>query len=232
GVLSELERNGIDIQTGKSIIEALSISNLDELEAFLTNSVEGKKGVEELRAFHAYLDQTVLHNKIEFDISLARGLNYYTGCIFEVVSNQVKMGSIGGGGRYDDLTSVFGLKGVSGVGISFGAARIYDIMEELDLFPSSVTDGINVLWIALDEESHVQCFKWVMGLRDKGIASDLYPAPLKLKKQMKYANDIKVPYTIVVGSQELESGLFKLKNMLSGEEKPMNFDQLVNFFMK
>ena len=142
------------------------------------------------------------------------------------------MGSIGGGGRYDDLTGVFGLKGVSGVGISFGAARIYDIMEELDLFPSSVTDSIEVLLIALDEVSHIQCFNWVMALREKGIASDLYPSPVKLKKQMKYANDIGVPYTIVIGSQELESGQFKLKNMDSGEGKDMNFAQLLNFFAK
>ena len=232
GVLAELEKNEITADKGKLIIDALSITSLDALEAFFTNSEEGKKGIEELRTFHTYLDQSDVKNKLEFDISLARGLNYYTGCIFEVVSNQVQMGSIGGGGRYDDLTGVFGLKGVSGVGISFGAARIYDIMEELDLFPSSVTDSIEVLLIALDEVSHIQCFNWVMALREKGIASDLYPSPVKLKKQMKYANDIGVPYTIVIGSQELESGQFKLKNMDSGEGKDMNFAELLNFFAK
>ena len=232
GVLTELERSGINADQGNKILDALSLDNLDALESFFTDSEEGKKGIEELKTFHNYLDQTTCHNNIEFDISLARGLNYYTGCIFEVVSNQVKMGSIGGGGRYDDLTGVFGLKGVSGVGISFGAARIYDIMEELNLFPPSVTDNLKVLLIALDDDSHVQCFNWVMALRDQGIASDLYPAPVKIKKQMKYANDIGVPYTIVIGTQELESGQFKLKDMSTGEGKEMNFSELCNFFTK
>ena len=183
--------------------------------------------MEELKQFHRYLDSVTIANEVKFDITLARGLSYYTGCIFEVVSNKVSIGSIGGGGRYDDLTSSFGLKGVSGVGISFGAARIYDVMEELDLFPASVSKQIDVLIVTFDEKSHKHGFELLSKMRVAGIACDLYPAPVKLKKQMKYANDINVPYTMMIGSDEMNSEVYTLKNMMEGSQEKLSLDNII-----
>ena len=170
------------------------------------------------------------YNNIHFDISLARGLSYYTGCIFEVEATDVKIGSIGGGGRYDDLTGSFGLKDVSGVGISFGAARIYDVMEELELFPESVSQVLKLLVLSFDEASNAFAFELVSQLRANGISSDLYPEPAKMKKQMKYADKIKVPYVLLIGSNEMESGEFSLKNMLTGEQENCSVEDLINRF--
>lgn len=229
GVVNEMVRRGIDENAAQRILEMIEIKSLDELEKALESSPSGLKGIEELRSFHSYMDQTEVTNKVEFDVSLARGLNYYTGCILEVVSNDVKMGSIGGGGRYDDLTGVFGLKGVSGVGISFGAARIYDVMEELKLFPEELSHNLKVLIIALDEDTHTFAYKCLSQLRQSGIPSDLYPSAAKMKKQMKYANDLGVPYTIVIGSDEMTSGLLSLKNMDTGQQEKKSIDEICGF---
>jgi histidyl-tRNA synthetase len=182
-----------------------------------------------------YLDGNI--PELTFDISLARGLNYYTGCIFEVkVDTSASghpgfiMGSIGGGGRYDNLTGVFGLNGVSGVGVSFGAERIYDVMEELNLFPSDVQKDIEVLFVALDEESHKYAFKQVSSLRQAGIACDLYPEPAKMKKQMSYANARNVPYVAIIGETERLEGKVSLKNMVTGEQEDISIANLSHHF--
>ena len=231
-VVIEMVGRGIAEEQAKAVIKLLDIKGLDELEKAFVNSPTGLKGVEELREFHNYIDKAPTQNKLEFDISLARGLNYYTGCIFEVVTEAVQIGSIGGGGRYDDLTGVFGLKGVSGVGISFGFARIYDVMEELNLFPPEVTQSLDVLLVAFDEDSHKYAFEVLSQLRVAGIKADLYPTPAKLKKQMKYANDIKVPKVILIGSEEKETGLLTVKNMVSGEQEKVVVQELIKLMDK
>jgi len=227
GVLKEMDKRGIPQSAAEQVLKNLSIKKLDELETAFANSPTGLKGIEELRTFHKYLDRTKTTNEIAFDISLARGLTYYTGCIFEVASKDVSIGSIGGGGRYADLTSTFGLKGVSGVGISFGAARIFDVMEELNLFPEAIDQSLSTLLVAFDQESHEYAFEALAQLRNAGISSDLYPAPVKLQKQMKYANDLKIPFTILIGSDEMDSGILTLKNMDSGEQSKLSLQDII-----
>lgn len=233
GVEEEMLKRGIGQDAINQIKEILEIKGLEALEQKIGNSELGKKGIEELRTFHKYLDQKPTSNKVEFDITLARGLNYYTGCIIEVVADKefypdLVMGSIGGGGRYDDLTGVFGLKNVSGVGVSFGAARVYDVMNELSLFPESTNSGINVLFIAMDEKAHEYAFTCVNKTRASNIASDLYPVPAKMKKQMKYANDIKCPFVVIIGDEELETGLLVLKDMETGEQEKLSIEAIVS----
>ena len=163
-------------------------------------------------------------------MSLARGLTYYTGCIIEVQANDYEIGSIGGGGRYDNLTGSFGLDGVSGVGISFGAARIYDVMDGLKLFPESVDRMLQILILAIDDEAHSYAFQFLSKLRERGVSADLYPEPTKIKKQMKYADKINVPHVIIIGSEEMQSGQFTLKNMKSGDQSTMDLEQLIERF--
>ena len=232
GVRTELDKRGIAADAIDKIISALEIKALDQLAELLSDSEVGQKGIAELRTFHQYFDLKPMYNKIVFDITLARGLNYYTGCIFEVAHDKEAypdqvMGSIGGGGRYDDLTSGFGLKDVSGVGVSFGADRIYDVMEEQGLFPAQTVQGIQILFIALDEAAHVFAFDAVRKIRDAGISADCYPSPAKMKKQMKYANDMGVPYVVVVGGDEVASGILGLKNMQSGEQTKMSLVDII-----
>ncbi len=235
GVIKEMiDRNITSLQAEK-VLQLLDISDLASLkQAFLGLEV-GTNGIEEIQTVLDYLDGSI--PELTFDISLARGLNYYTGCIFEVkVDTSASghpgfvMGSIGGGGRYDNLTGVFGLNGVSGVGVSFGAERIYDVMEELNLFPSDVQKDIEVLFVALDEESHKYAFKQVSSLRDAGIACDLYPEPTKMKKQMSYANARNVPYVAIIGETERQENKVSLKNMVTGEQKDISVDLLSQEF--
>ncbi len=229
-VVKEMASRGIPEDKAVQIIKLFGIDNLDDLESHFESSPTGLKGIEEIRLLYKYLETTETFNDIVFDISLARGLSYYTGCIFEVAANDVEIGSIGGGGRYDDLTGSFGLKGVSGVGISFGAARIYDVMEELNLFPDAVDEVLQLLLIAFDEESHLFAFSLLAQLRAQGVSADLYPEPAKMKKQMKYADKIKVPFTVLIGSDEMDSGFFTLKNMESGEQDTMSLENLIQRF--
>ena len=231
-VVIEMTNRGIEESQAQAVLKILEIKGLDELEVVFSQSETGLKGIAELRQFHRYIDKAPTSNTLKFDISLARGLNYYTGCIFEVEANDVAIGSIGGGGRYDNLTEVFGLKGVSGVGISFGFARIYDVMEELNLFPEDVTQTIDALLIAFDEESHIYAFELLSTLREKGIHADLYPTPAKLKKQMKYANDTKAPFAILIGSEEKETGQLSVKNMTTGEQEKLTVEQIIKKFQK
>jgi histidyl-tRNA synthetase len=228
GVINEMDKKGIGSDASHKVLDLLKIKNLTELETAFADSPEGLRGVSELKQFHEYFDTMTAHNDVQFDISLARGLSYYTGCIFEVVSNDVSIGSIGGGGRYDDLTSSFGMKGVSGVGVSFGAARIYDVMEELDLFPKSVSQKLQYLLVAFDQESHKFAFSQLSKLRAAAIPADLYPEPTKLKKQMKYANDITVPNVILIGSDEVKSGQLTIKNMQTGDQKTMTISEIIS----
>lgn len=236
GVENELANRGFSWEVTLYISEALKfVESLEDLKSFFQKtSKNGKinetlqKGIEELETFYQYFDTKTPTNKVKFDITLARGLSYYTGCIFEVKANDVKMGSIGGGGRYDDLTSNFGLKGVSGVGISFGAARIFDVMEELDLFPKEISNQVKCLLIALDKDAHQFAFQQLNKIRAAGIAAELYPTAAKMKKMMKYANDRKVPYTIIIGTNEMETGNLTFKNMETGEQESITIDTIID----
>ncbi len=228
-VLDELEKNNIDRSTGQKLLELIGIESLEELKENFENAPTGLVGIEELKAFHGFLDISKIHNKISFDPSLARGLNYYTGCIFEVKAKGVKMGSIGGGGRYDDLTSVFGLKGISGVGVSFGFARIYDVMEELALFPANIGNKTQVLITSFNKEALHHSFKLGSILRANAISCDIYPKAVKIKKQLNYANNNSIPFVVIVGEDEIKSNLWQLKNMDSGEQKKLSTIELISF---
>jgi histidyl-tRNA synthetase len=165
--------------------------------------------------------------ELEFDITLARGLNYYTGAIFEVKANGVNMGSICGGGRYDDLTGLFGMKGMSGVGISFGADRIYDVLTELDLFPKETDQGLTLLFVNFGEKEQAYCMNLVHQMRSKGIDCEMYPSSAKMQKQMKYANDRNVQFVALVGEEEMDKSVIQLKNMESGEQIALSLDELI-----
>ena len=162
------------------------------------------------------------------DVTLARGLNYYTGAIFEVAAPEsVQMGSIGGGGRYDDLTGIFGLKDVSGVGISFGLDRIYLVLEELNLFPSDKTQSTKVLFTNFGTSESLYCLKAITSLRAKSIATELYPDAAKLKKQMIYCNKREIPYAVMVGESEIEQNKYLLKDMNTGEQQLLSLEELI-----
>lgn len=232
GVVNELRQREIGETAIEQISTILEIKDLDALATALQSSETGMQGVEEIKTVFAYLEGYELSNQLQFDVTLARGLNYYTGCIFEVnvdtvAHPDVKMGSIGGGGRYADLTSVFGLKNMPGVGVSFGAERIYDVLEELELFPAEDSAALKVLFIAFDEKSHRYAFRCVNRLRAADINADLYPDPVKLKKQMKYANDRQVPFVILIGDNEIESGKLTFKNMQSGEQEQLTIETIM-----
>lgn len=227
GVKEEMHKRGISDEAIGKVAQMLEITELGPLKELFKNSETGLKGIEELEAFHHYFDLKGAKNDVKFDITLARGLNYYTGCIIEVAANDVKIGSIGGGGRYDDLTGVFGLKGVSGVGISFGADRIYDVMEELDLFPAEASQNLKLLFIAFDEAAHQYAFDCLNKVREAGISSELYPEPAKIQKQMKYANARNMAYVALVGSNEMENGVVTLKDMKSGDQETVNIASVI-----
>ena len=229
GVLNELEQKGLSpsaIEKIKPLFQ-FSGSNLEKLQlmrTYLAQSEVGMKGIEELEYVINNIDNMGLKRAdLEFDLTLARGLNYYTGAIFEVKANNVNMGSICGGGRYDDLTGLFGLKGLSGVGISFGADRIYDVMTELDLFPSSVTKGLKVLFLHFGEAEVAKCLTLARSLRENNIDCEVYPSAAKIQKQMKYANDRAVQYVALLGEEELKSETLILKNMSTGEQEVIDY---------
>ncbi|MFT6369035.1 MAG: histidyl-tRNA synthetase [Maribacter sp.] len=226
GVKKEMQEKGIsDTAIEKAApLFALTGSNskqLEQLEALLQNSEEGKKGVAELRYIIESIAEIGLQSaSVAIDVTLARGLNYYTGAIFEVSAPEgVSMSSIGGGGRYDDLTGIFGLKDVSGVGISFGLDRIYLVLEALDLFPKSLEKSLDVLFLNFGEQEGLASLKLATKLREAGIKSDVYPSKAKIHKQFKYANNKNVPYVVLLGDQELEDGFFVVKHMESGEQQ-------------
>jgi histidyl-tRNA synthetase len=199
------------------------------MKSFLSSSEIGLKGIEELEFVFEQINSLGLQQaELEFDITLARGLNYYTGAIFEVKANGVKMGSICGGGRYDDLTGLFGMSGMSGVGISFGADRIYDVLTELELFPKETDQGLTLLFVNFGEKEQNYCMKLMHEVRANGIDCELYPTSAKIQKQMKYANDRKVQYVALIGEEEMNEELVLLKNMESGDQVEMSIDEVIH----
>lgn len=233
GVIKELTEKGVS-GLAIEIIKPLFTLNgtnedcLKKMEIMLAKSEIGLKGIEELRYVLDKVEMLGLSEaKLEFDVTLARGLNYYTGAIFEVVANGIKMGSICGGGRYDDLTGLFGMKGMSGVGISFGADRIYDVLNELDLFPKNIGQTLDVMFVNFGEKEQDFCLPILKKLRDNGVACEIYPSSAKMQKQMKYANDKNIPFVAIVGDNEMTSGNIQLKNMESGEQTGLSQNELL-----
>ncbi|GAB4165300.1 MAG: histidine--tRNA ligase [Winogradskyella sp.] len=204
-------------------------TQVKSLKSILNTSKIGLNGIEELEFIDASISKLGLKTaKLQLDVTLARGLNYYTGAIFEVAAPVgVKMGSIGGGGRYDDLTSIFGKPDTSGVGISFGLDRIYLVLEELNLFPKTITDATKVLFINFGYKEAMTCLQAVTKLRQQGVKAELYPDCAKMKKQMTHANRRNIPYVVLVGEKELNSGTYTLKNMQTGEQQQLKFEDLL-----
>ncbi len=222
-VNAELSERGLSAEAIAALQPILSISGslqerLNSLSDLLADVEIGRKGVEELRFV---VDKTItlgLKAELDLDVSLARGLNYYTGTIIEVKARDVEIGSICGGGRYDNLTGVFGMPGLSGVGISFGADRIYDVLNTLNLYPEDALSRPRVLFLNLGEKEAEASLRCIKDLRSEGIAAVIYPDPAKMKKQMAYANSLAVPFVAIIGEQELQQGVVNLKNMLTGEQ--------------
>ena len=234
-VNAELREKGLTeeaIEKLRPILE-MNGSNDDKLAVMadiLKNSEEGIKGVDEMRQVLAGIEALGHKCVVEADLSLARGLNYYTGTIIEVKALDVAIGSITGGGRYDNLTGVFGMPGLSGVGISFGADRIYDVMNQLDLYPEEISESVKVMFVNFGEAEALQSMKYVKELRDAGIAAQLYPDAAKLKKQMALADAEKIPFVAIVGESELEDGSIMLKNMVSGTQEKMTVSDVISIF--
>lgn len=236
GVTKELEQRGIGKEGINAIEQVIAVSGtnnekLNELERIMQQSETGLAGVKELRqtlSYYESLRSTEWNGKVTVDVSLARGLNYYTGVIVEVTTDAVKMGSIGGGGRYDDLTGLFGLKGLSGVGISFGIDRIYDVMEELSLFPEQLASGSKVMLVNFGGENETYALSVLRELRNNNIAAEIYPDAAKFDKQMKYANKRNTPFVILPGDEEREKQMISVKNFTTGEQKMLSVNEAIN----
>jgi histidyl-tRNA synthetase len=232
-VKNELRERGIDDEAINKLQPILELSGtnaekLSKLSEVIGSSETGMLGIEEMRTIFDHIERLGIALTPELDLSLARGLNYYTGAIFEVKANDFAIGSISGGGRYDDLTGIFGMPGMSGVGISFGADRIYDVMLGLDLFPAELACSTKVLFTNLGDAEQIAAMRLIGKLRDKGVAAEIYPDQGKMKKQMEYANRRGIPYVVIIGSNELERGVATLKNMQSGEQKEVGFEELTS----
>jgi histidyl-tRNA synthetase len=238
GVITELESKGLSQDAIDKISPLFSLKGTPEeqlrlMENYLSNSVVGLKGIDELRyVFETIAAIGVQEAKIEFDVTLARGLNYYTGAIFEVKVDNINMGSICGGGRYDDLTATFGLSGVSGVGISFGADRIYDVLEELNLFPKNVSLSLSVLFVNLGHKESLVSMQLAKELRSNDIDCEVYPSAAKLQKQLKYANERGCTWVVIIGEEELKNQQLSLKNMESGEQFKIAITDFISEFSK
>ena len=232
GVIKELESKEVSASAIEKIKPLFLLKGdykkvISEMKTMLEDSEIGLKGIEELDFIFKKINALGLKRaKFEFDVTLARGLNYYTGAIFEVAANNVNMGSISGGGRYDDLTGVFGLKDVSGVGISFGADRIYDVLEELELFPEFSADSTQVMLVNFGIDD-LFCLQVLKELRQNGINAEFYPSSAKLKKQMKYANDKNIPFVIFINEDEVASNSLELKNMLTGDQQKLTIKDVI-----
>lgn len=200
------------------------------MKTWLAQSEVAQQGIAELEAVWELVEQCQLENPgIQFDVTLARGLSYYTGAIYEVKANGVQMGSISGGGRYDNLTGAFGQPGLSGVGISFGVDRIYDVMEELKVFPEGAQQSTRVLLAPFDKEALALALPLLMQLRREDIAAEVYPDFVKVKKQLDYANQKGIPHVVLIGSEEIETGFLTVKDMVSGEQKKVKKDELIQY---
>jgi histidyl-tRNA synthetase len=226
----EVSKTAIEKITPLCALTGTTEKRLTVLKSYLQSSEIGLVGIQELTFLFEQVNNLGLKQaELEFDVTLARGLNYYTGAIIEVKANGVKMGSICGGGRYDDLTGLFGMPNMSGVGISFGADRIFDVLNELDLFPKNLSLGLEIMFVNFGENEQNQCMKYVYQLRNEGVPCELYPSSAKMQKQMKYANDKKVQFVALVGENELNSGQIQLKNMETGEQNLYDINELISF---
>lgn len=232
-VKNELRERGIDDEAINKLQPILELSGandekLETLSNVIGGSETGVLGIEEMRTIFAGVAKAGIALTPELDLSLARGLNYYTGAIFEVKANDYQIGSISGGGRYDDLTGIFGMPGMSGVGISFGADRIYDVMLGLNLFPEELACSTKVFFVNLGKAEEEAAMPIISQLRDNGIATEIYPESAKMKKQMEYANRRGIPYVVIIGSNELERGVATVKNMRSGEQMEVSLNDIAS----
>lgn len=232
-VNAELQEKGISENAINKLQPILNLQGnnqekLQKLRDILKDSPTGIKGIEELTTVFDYLKELNIKTDILLDLTLARGLSYYTGAIFEVKALDVEMGSITGGGRYDDLTGIFGLKNMSGVGISFGADRIFDVMTQLDLFPKDNTTTTQILFVNFGNKEERFCLPLLKQLRSNGINAEIYPEPAKMKKQMTYADKKGIPFVALVGESEMQEGIVSLKNMLSGEQTNTTIEEIIH----
>jgi len=230
-VNAELLERGLSDEAVQALQPILNLSGstaekLAALRTILASSEIGLKGVEEMETVFALIETAGVRLNIELDLCLARGLNYYTGAIFEVKALDVQMGSITGGGRYDNLTGIFGMPGVSGVGISFGADRIYDVLSELNLYPEALQSSTRLLFATFGQDELRCALIWATALRGKGIAVEVYPEPAKMKKQMSYADAKQIPWVAIIGGDEMAQQKVMLKNMTSGEQKLVTLEEL------
>ena len=240
-VNAELRENGLSDEQIEKLQPIIMLAGTNEeklttIAEVLKDSETGLKGVEELRFIFGVLGGnhhsqcSILHSQLEFDLTLARGLNYYTGAIFEVKALDVQIGSITGGGRYDNLTGIFGMPGLSGVGISFGADRIYDVLNQLDLYPKESVNGTQLLFINFGEKETAYCLPLINKVRAQGIRAEIYPDATKMKKQMSYANAKHIPFVALAGENEMSEGKLTLKNMDTGEQQMLTIDELIATF--
>lgn len=214
------------------MLSGTNAEKLKQLKTVLADSEVGLKGVSELETIFGLCEAMKVQTTIDLDLTLARGLNYYTGAIFEVKALDVEMGSITGGGRYDNLTGVFGMEGVSGVGISFGADRIYDVLNQLALYPETSVEQTKVLFVSFGEKELMYALPWLNSLRATGINAEIYPEPAKMKKQMSYADNKKIPFVAIVGETEMNAGKVMLKNMKTGEQALATLEEVTGILSK
>ena len=231
-VNAELREKGLNDQAIATLQPLLALDGTNEerltaLAAMLASSEVGMRGIDEMRYVLDHVAQLGTRARVELDVSLARGLNYYTGTILEVKALDVTIGSITGGGRYDNLTGVFGMPGLSGVGISFGADRIYDVLNALDLYPADTMATARVMFVNFGESEAAASLQHIMALRRAGISAELYPDSAKMKKQMNYANDRQIPFVAIVGADEVHNGTIALKNMATGEQQTLTVEQVI-----
>ncbi len=231
-VNKELGEKGIPEEAINKLQPIIQLSGTNEeklqtLKEVLLTSEIGLKGIDELESIFSMTDALKVETEVELDLTLARGLNYYTGAIFEVKAKNAEMGSISGGGRYDNLTGVFGLKGISGVGISFGADRIYDVLNQLDLYPAESIDTTQILFVGFGDAELAYSLPWLKALRNAGISAEIYPTAAKMKKQMSYADSKNIPYVAIVGTDEMNQNKVMLKNMETGEQELSSLDDLL-----
>lgn len=214
------------------LLQGTNEKKLNTLKTVLSSSETGLKGVEELEFILNKINLTPLRSEVEIDLTLARGLSYYTGAIIEVKALDVQMGSITGGGRYDNLTGIFGMPGISGVGISFGADRIFDVLNQLDLYPKDSVKSTQVLFVNFGEKEENYILPLIAKLRQANISTEIYPESAKMKKQMTYADNNKIPYVAIIGEDEIKENKITLKNMLSGEQQKLLLDECIQIILK
>ena len=224
----DISQQSIDKLQPIILLQGTNEEKLQTIKTVLASSEIGMKGVEEISTILEYIKTLGVETEVELDLTLARGLNYYTGAIFEVKAKDVQIGSITGGGRYDNLTGVFGVDGLSGVGISFGADRIYDVLNQLDLYPAEMLQSTKVLFATFGEEELKFAMKCLKSVRAAGIVGEVYPEPVKMKKQMGYADSKGVPFVAIIGETELSSNKLMLKNMTTGEQSLVSVEELIS----